>query len=171
MSARVSPIPQAARPFQGRRAGLVSRTLAAMVDLVVVVSAFWLGYAAVSVVLFAVEPVGFTFPDVDLLVWIVTEYALAVGYLTLGWSTSGRTVGALVMGLRVLGRNGSPMRPVGAVLRALFCVLFPLGLLWIVVSAENRSLQDVVLRTSVVYDWHRRIPAAPEISAPGQGPP
>jgi uncharacterized RDD family membrane protein YckC len=95
---------------------------------------------------------------------------LAVGYLTLGWSTSGRTVGALVMGLRVLNRSGDSMRPVSALLRALFCVAFPLGLLWILVSAGNRSLQDLVLRTSVVYDWHRRIPPAAEPAATSRGP-
>jgi uncharacterized RDD family membrane protein YckC len=170
VSARVSPIPHAARPYQGRRAGLISRTLAALVDLAVVVGAFWLGYAAVSVALFAVEPSDFHFPDVTLGGWIATEYVLAVVYLTLGWSTSGRTVGALVMGLRVLNRGGDPMRPVGALLRALFCVTFPLGVLWIVVSAENRSLQDLVLRTSVVYDWHRRLTPAPEPTARNRGP-
>lgn len=169
MSARVSPIPHAARPYQGRRAGLVSRTLAGAVDLAVVVSAFWLGYAAVSAALFIVDPHRFDFPDVSLGGWLAAEYVLAVGYLTLGWSTSGRTVGALVMGLRVLSYSGSSMRPVGALLRALFCVTFPIGVLWIVVSAENRSLQDLVLRTSVVYDWHRRIPAAPVPAAPGPG--
>jgi uncharacterized RDD family membrane protein YckC len=170
VSARVSPIPHAARPYQGRRAGLISRVLAGAVDLVVIVSAFWLGYAAVSAVLFVVDRSGFHFPDVTLGGWLAAEFVLAVGYLTLGWSTSGRTVGALVMGLRVLNYNGSSMRPVGALLRALFCVTFPIGVLWIVVSAENRSLQDLVLRTSVVYDWHRRIPPAPEPTAPSRGP-
>jgi uncharacterized RDD family membrane protein YckC len=74
------------------------------------------------------------------------------------------------MGLRVLNRSGDSMRPVGALLRALFCVAFPFGLLWIVVSAENRSLQDVVLRTSVVYDWHRRLSPTPEPTATSRGP-
>jgi uncharacterized RDD family membrane protein YckC len=170
VSARVSPIPHAARAYQGRRAGLISRVLAGAVDLGVVVGAFWLGYAAVSAVLFVVDPSAFHFPDVSLGGWLVAEYVLAVGYLTLGWSTSGRTVGALVMGLRVLNYSGSSMRPVGALLRALFCVTFPIGVLWIVVSAENRSLQDVVLRTSVVYDWHRRITPAPEPTATSRGP-
>ncbi|MGH9252846.1 MAG: RDD family protein [Acidimicrobiales bacterium] len=170
MSAHVSPIPQAARPYQGRRAGLVSRTLAAVVDLVVVLAAFGLGYAVVSGVLFVLEPVGFQFPDLAIGTWVAVEYALAVGYLALGWMTSGRTLGAQVMGLRVLSYNGSRMRPVGALLRALFCVTFPFGLLWIIVSAENRSLQDLVLRTSVVYDWHRRVQPPLEPAAANEGP-
>jgi hypothetical protein len=31
--------------------------------------------------------------------------------------------------------------------------VFPIGLLWTAVSRENRSLADLLLRTSVVYDW------------------
>jgi uncharacterized RDD family membrane protein YckC len=57
------------------------------------------------------------------------------------------------MGLRVLNRGGEPLRLYGAFVRALFCVVFPIGLVWVAVSRENRSAQDMVLRTSVVYDW------------------
>ena len=45
---------------------------------------------------------------------------------------------------------------VTALLRAVFNVVFPLGLAWVVVSRQNRSIQDVVLRTSVIYDWDVR---------------
>lgn len=44
---------------------------------------------------------------------------------------------------------------------ALACALFPIGLLRVAVSQENRSLQDVVLRTSVIYGWCDSL-AAPE---------
>jgi hypothetical protein len=37
-------------------------------------------------------------------------------------------------------------------------VLFPILLLWVAVSRQNRSVQDLVLRTSVVYDWTARGP-------------
>jgi hypothetical protein len=33
------------------------------------------------------------------------------------------------------------------------CVVFPIGLLWVAVSQDNRSAQDILLRTTVVYDW------------------
>ena len=35
-------------------------------------------------------------------------------------------------------------------------MLFPLGLLWCAVDGSRRSVQDVVLRTTVVYDWQPR---------------
>ena len=47
-----------------------------------------------------------------------------------------------------------------ALLRAALCVGFPIGLLWCAVSPSRRSLQDAVLRTSVVYDWRPRGEAA-----------
>jgi uncharacterized RDD family membrane protein YckC len=36
-------------------------------------------------------------------------------------------------------------------LRAIGCVLFPIGLLWVVIDRQRRSLQDIVFRTRVVY--------------------
>ena len=69
------------------------------------------------------------------------------------FATSGRTVGARVMGLRVVGRRGTRVRWAPALLRAVFCAAFPIGLFWCAVSRESRSVQDVVLRTSVIHDW------------------
>jgi uncharacterized RDD family membrane protein YckC len=57
------------------------------------------------------------------------------------------------MGLRVVSRSGGDLSLGVALVRAAACVLFPVGLLWAAVSRGNRSLQDVVLRTRVVYDW------------------
>jgi uncharacterized RDD family membrane protein YckC len=60
------------------------------------------------------------------------------------------------MGLRVLRRSGRPVRPLGAAARALFCVFVPIGILWIPVGRDNRSVQDIALGTKVVYDWQPR---------------
>ena len=76
----------------------------------------------------------------------------AVLYLTATWGTTGRSYGKHLMGLRVVGPFGR-LRLGGAFVRATLCVVFPIGIAWVVVSRENRSLQDTVLRTSVVYDW------------------
>jgi len=42
-----------------------------------------------------------------------------------------------------------------AFVRAVFCVALPIGLLCGVL-ADRRSLQDLLLRTLVVYDWKPR---------------
>ena len=77
-------------------------------------------------------------------------------YLTVAWWLSGRSYGCLVMGLRVVNHRGGPLHLAGAFVRALFCAALPIGLLWVAVSRENRSVQDTVLRTSVIYDWQPR---------------
>ena len=43
------------------------------------------------------------------------------------------------------------MRPVTALLRAFLCVFFAVGLAWVAVHPERRSVADMVLRTRVVY--------------------
>jgi hypothetical protein len=37
-------------------------------------------------------------------------------------------------------------------------MVFPIGVLWVAVNRENRSVQDIVLRTSVVYEWTSHAP-------------
>jgi hypothetical protein len=36
--------------------------------------------------------------------------------------------------------------------RAVLCTIFPIGPLWVLLSKENRSVQDVLLQSSVAYD-------------------
>ena len=38
----------------------------------------------------------------------------------------------------------------------MLCVLFPLLLFWAVFDTKRRSVQDLLMRTSVVYDWKVR---------------
>ena len=59
------------------------------------------------------------------------------------------------MGLRVVNFRGRKLHWTGALIRAVFCVVFPIGLFWAVISSQNRSVQDTVMRTSVIYDWAR----------------
>lgn len=153
--AAAAAVPSDARAFQGQRAGIVSRTLANSVDFAVVASVMagmYVGWAALR---FLLDPESFTFPEPKpawvLLVW----YYMMVLYFWVSWATTGRTIGNKVMGLRVVGWAGRLMRWSGALLRAIFCVTVPIGLFWAVVSRQNRSIQDVVLRSSVVYDWGR----------------
>ena len=71
----------------------------------------------------------------------------------MAWSSTGRTYGHHMMGLRVVGPHGDRLSPPRALLRAVLCVGFPIGLLWCAVSRSRRSVQDVLVRTSVIYDW------------------
>jgi uncharacterized RDD family membrane protein YckC len=149
----VSPLPREARQYQGRRAGLVTRMVAAGLDGVVVALVLLAGYSAVTVFLFMIDPRGFSLPEVGLLFSMASAFVVLVIYQTLAWRLTGRTYGGAVMGLRVVNHRGDRLRLMGAFARSLFCAFVPIGIMWVAVSPENRSLQDVVLRSSVVYDW------------------
>ena len=154
----IDPVPVEARPYQGRRAGIVSRILACSIDFAVVLVVLASAYIGWAALLFLVNPTGFTFPSVTLLMGLIVGGAFLFVYLTMLWTTTGKTYGDHVLGLRVVNFRGDRVHFIGGVLRAAFCVFFPIGLFWCVVSSENRSVQDVVLRTSVIYDWKPRKP-------------
>jgi uncharacterized RDD family membrane protein YckC len=151
----VSSVPREARPYQGHRAGVVSRCLAAAVDLAVVIGVVFGAYAGWAAFLFVLDPRSFRFPDMSWLVGFAIGWVVSVVYLTFAWFTTGRTFGNHVMGLRVVSGRGGRIRLLLALLRALAYCVFPIGLFWATVSRDNRSLPDVVLRTSVIYDWQQ----------------
>ena len=156
MTAHVDPIPKEARAFQGQRAGLVTRAAAACIDIGVVVLALIVAYLGFVVVVFLVPPGGFEMPVPPLWLELVVGPVAMTLYLAVSWRGDGRTYGCHVMGLRVVDRQGRNPSIVTALLRAAFIVVFPLGLAWVVVSRQNRSIQDLALRTSVIYDWDVR---------------
>ncbi len=156
MEEQISLVPREARPYQGTRAGLVTRLLASAVDALSVTVALLVAYAGFNGVLFLISPRDFEFASASALLSVTTALLALVVYMTAAWSITGRTYGDHVMGLRVVGRRGQRVWLPTALLRAAFCVGFPIGLLWCGVSSSRRSLQDVVLRTTVIYDWRPR---------------
>ena len=139
---------RARRPqeVQGRPAGLVSRTVAATVDVLValgILLAAQCGYAAAHRLL--------TGPP-----------------FACGWTFGGRTAGDQLMGLRVTARSGRRLTSVTALLRAVLCVALPWGLLWIPFSRRGASLQDAVTGSAVVHDWYGRTRGRPVGSPAGE---
>jgi uncharacterized RDD family membrane protein YckC len=134
----------------------VTRLLASAVDALSVTVALLVAYAGFNGVLFLISPRDFEFASASALLSVTTALLALVVYMTAAWSITGRTYGDHVMGLRVVGRRGQRVWLPTALLRAAFCVGFPVGLLWCGVSSSRRSVQDVVLRTSVIYDWRPR---------------
>lgn len=166
MSPIVDPVPKEARPFQGRRAGIVSRSIAAGIDVVVVVLLLVGGYVGVSIVVFVI-PGGKVASDLPpLLGSVAIAYVVSVLYLAVTWRVGGRTVGYHVMGLRLVSVRGTNGLLLMLLVRGAFCALFPIGLGWVVVSGSNRALWDVVLRTSVIHDWRVQPRPVREPTAP-----
>jgi uncharacterized RDD family membrane protein YckC len=136
------------------RAGVVTRVLAACVDAVaVVLLAVALDLTAAGI-RFVWSPGDFRWPQFSVLTMALALQAVAAVYLAVGWAMAGRTYGARLLGLRVLSSGAGLMGWTRSGLRALACVVFPLGLLWCAVSRSRSSLQDIVVRSVVVYDAH-----------------
>jgi len=134
-----------------RAAGLISRGVAAGIDLLVAAAIMGIGAGATVFALFLVDVRNL---DLSSSAWWFTTtafLAICVLYLTICWSVTGMTVGCVVMRLRVTGRRGQTLHLVRAALRAFGCTFFPIGLLWVAVSSERRSLQDIAIGSRVVY--------------------
>ncbi len=171
-------LPTDAVVFQGERAGLVSRTVAAAIDVAIVFIVVLATIAGIWMLSFIINPTSAdltgSFENAasrtdrlpSVFSMVVYGYVVNVLYWTVFWATSGRTIGNLVMGLRVLNRRGRHPGWLVSFARALLCTAFPLGLAWVLVSGANRSVQDVILRTSVIYDWVVGIPWLTRDTAP-----
>jgi uncharacterized RDD family membrane protein YckC len=145
-------LPIAARAMQGERAGFFTRSIAAVID-VVIVGAIMIGvWIAVWLFLLVFNPlVEYSMPRPGY--FVLGGYFLMWAYWTWGWATSGRSIGQGLMGVRVLNRRDRLPSWKVAALRSALCVTFQIGIVWILVSRKNRSIQDVLLRTSVIHDW------------------
>jgi RDD family len=95
---------------------------------------------------------------------------IAVGYLTFSWSATGRSVGKQIAGLRVVDRGGQRLSLWRWFARAVLYVLLPAGLLWILASRRNASLQDLIVGRAVVYDWAHHPADEPHPTDHGHSP-
>ncbi len=164
MTDRYATVPAQARDFQGQRAGIVTRVAAGAVDFLIVIVAICLIYGGIVLAMFIIRPRSFHWPSNIGWSVPVVYFVLLTAYLAFSWAGTGRTYGGALLGVRIVNHKGATMRLPGAILRAVLCVVFPIGLLWVAVSSANRSIQDVIFRTSVIYDWSARA----ELESSGQ---
>ena len=145
-----------AMALQGHRAGFISRVAADAIDLGVVwaIGLSVLLFAGVVRYLLAVGP--FQLPVLPSWQLPAGGAVIAVAYLTSGWTSTGRTVGKQVAGLRVADRSGRRL-PIGrALVRAVLYVLFPAGLLWVLVLMVLGWLQFPSIETPM---WEALAPS------------
>jgi uncharacterized RDD family membrane protein YckC len=148
----VRPHTPLAQGLQGHRAGLVSRLAALAIDAVVLAL---IGILALLIV----AGVRALFTG-ELEVEISSDALrgplatlLVLAYFGYGWGLNGRTPGKVALGLRVVRKDGSDLPGLRGLVRAALYLVFLPGILWSAVSRKNASLQDLVLRTAVIYDW------------------
>jgi uncharacterized RDD family membrane protein YckC len=139
------------QPVAQRAAGIVSRGVAALIDIAVVAGILAVLYLGLVLSRLMFNPAAFTFPAPNVVFSTTVAAVVSVLYLAGCWTVSGCTAGAIVMGLRVTGRRSDRMRPAIALLRAIACVVLPIGLFWAALDRERRSLQDIVFGSRVIY--------------------
>jgi uncharacterized RDD family membrane protein YckC len=148
----------------GRYGGAASRSVAAVVDLGVILlsSAVLVGLGEYVLHAFfdvSVDPSG--------LAAAIALGAWAFVYTFAATTITGRTIGKALVGLVIVGPGSSPLSPPRAFVRALTFPLstmfFGAGLLLILIHPRHRALHDLIAGTAVVYDWGDR-PA--ELPAP-----
>jgi uncharacterized RDD family membrane protein YckC len=146
-------------PRHGQPAGTVSRSAAALVDFGVV----WVISAVITITINLIQSVlgndlsdGAT--DLSVVGALLAGAALLFWYLAVCWILGGRTLGQLLLGLRVRRVGGAHLHFLQAIARAWMATyLLPL-LLWSLVSPRSAAVWDIALRTEVVYDWTKAEP-------------
>lgn len=144
----------------GLYAGPVSRLAATALDAVIISVSFTLGVGLVTYLLQLLTPLTLDVGDDESWWWLAGLATWAGVYALASLSTVARTPGKAIVGLRVVGRDGSPLgagRAAGRVVAfpLTFCTL-GLGFVGIVAGREHRALHDVLAGTAVVYDWGDR---------------
>ncbi|UCG24290.1 MAG: RDD family protein [Chloroflexota bacterium] len=158
---RSQPIPEGSR--LGQYAGFVSRLLALIVDVGIVVIVLALGSSLLTT---AIDVLGLqewfdsTIGLISSLLAVVNGIAIVVGYLVLFWLLTGQTLGMMLMGLRVVSLDGGRVTLWRAILRIigflLFAVIFLIGFLWVLGDDKRQALHDKLAGTLVVYSWDAR---------------
>jgi uncharacterized RDD family membrane protein YckC len=155
---RAAPVPAEAtaeiEPVAGQEyVGLVTRTIAFVVDAALINVVAIVTAAAVSLIYTALS-----IPDELRALAIAggsaTYLLWTTGYFVTFWSTTGQTPGNRLLRIRVQPASGERIRPRRALLRfaALILAALPLfaGLLLILVDDRRRGLHDYLARTVVV---------------------
>jgi uncharacterized RDD family membrane protein YckC len=153
MSAPVSP------NLENHYAGIVSRFVAFMIDIVAIIASFAIGGTILEYIVGVVlgRPItvsdNSTLGEVTLIAWAFIAFAYPL-------AMSGRTLGMAAVGLRVVRSEGGRIGAGRAVIRVLVLPLsflvFCIGFLLIVLRADRRALHDLIAGTAVVYAWDAR---------------
>ena len=99
---------------RGTRAGLITRSLANIADVVVVVLLVVGGYVAVAATRFLLGPTTFRFPAPSLAILLLVGLCLQAVYFAVTWAVVGGTYGDRLLGLRVADDRGAAWAGRGA---------------------------------------------------------
>ena len=157
--------------LRGRPAGFASRFIAFIIDCAVSIGVFELVLLAAS---FAASVLtGSSIHPSRGNTWVVvTFFAWEFFYYAYFWTASGTTPGMVLIGVQVVGQDGSTVGTRRGLVRTLAfplsVLLLGLGLLGILLGRDRRA-HDVIADTAVVYCWDAREARLRSLARHGNG--
>ena len=167
---RTAPVGDSPQPYlplstdetenlRGQHAGFASRFIAFIVDCAVSIGVFMLVLGAASFAASVLTGSSIHWSRAN--TWVVVAFfAWEFFYYAYYWSGTGRTPGMLLLGVQVVGQDGSSVGTKRGLLRTLAFplsfLLLGLGFLGILLGRDHRALHDLIADTAVVYCWDAR---------------
>jgi len=158
--------------LRGQHAGFASRFSAFIFDCVVSVGVFMLVLSAASFAASVLtgSPIHWSRNDT----WVVVAFfAWEFLYYAYFWTSSGKTPGMFLLGVQVVGQDGSEVGTRRGLVRTLAFplsfLLLGLGFLGILLQRDRRALHDVIADTAVVYCWDARDARLRSLARQGSG--
>jgi uncharacterized RDD family membrane protein YckC len=162
--------------MRGQYAGFVTRAIAFIIDLLLIVVTQvtvmlitrvvmnFFGLDELATALFEPADSNVTSPLITFARWTIAVLGgglLFAVYVIFSWVLVGKTLGQALLGLRVTRTDGRRLSLSPAVRRLIgyyvsFLALF-LGFLWIFIDERRQGWHDKLADTVVIYDWDARM--------------
>jgi len=145
--------------LRGQHAGFASRFIASIVDCAISIAVFMLVLGAASFAASVLTGSSIHWSREN--TWVVVAFfAWEFFYYAYYWTATGSTPGMIVLGVQVVGQDGSSVGTKRGLVRTLAFplsfLLLGLGFLGILLGRDRRALHDVIADTAVVYSWDAR---------------
>ena len=148
-----------AENLRGDHAGFASRFIAFVFDCAVSIGVFLLVLGAASFAADVLTGGSILWHRGSL--WVVLAFwCWEFFYYACFWTTSGKTPGMTLLGVRVVGHDGSDVGTRRGLVRTLAFplsfLLLGLGFLGILLGRDRRALHDSIAGAAVIYAWDAR---------------
>ena len=173
LAAPAAPAPLSVpQHLRGHYAGFASRFIAFVFDCVLSIAVFEIALAAVSFAASVLTGTSIHWSRGNLWV-IIAFFAWEFFYYAYFWTASGKTPGMQLLGVQVVGRDGSRVGTRRGLVRTLAFplsfLLLGLGFVGILLGRDRRALHDSIADTAVVYTWDARAARLRFLAREGSG--
>jgi uncharacterized RDD family membrane protein YckC len=145
--------------LRGHHAGFASRFIAFVFDAVISIGVFELTLAAASFAASVLTGSSIHWSRASM--WVVIAFfAWEFFYFAFAWTGGGKTAGMWLIGIQVVGQDGSRAGTKRGLVRTLAFplsfILLGLGFISILFEHDRRALHDLIADTAVIYAWDAR---------------